>query len=136
VSIYNDLLRRYPDFPLAEKKLAALYVDDPHHIDEAYRLATKARSLLPDDAELASILGEISFKRGEFSYAIQYFQESARRRPLSARNLYYCGMAQLRENRDSESLETLEKAVSLGLAELMLKDAQEAIGELRRRSGP
>lgn len=133
--IYNDVLRRYPDFAPAQKRLASLYVEDPAHIDEAYSLALKARNTLPDDPELAKILGEISYKRKEFAYAIQLFQESARRKPLRGIDLYYLGMSQLRASQDSESKKTLEQALTAGLQEPLLGEAKAAVTELRRREG-
>jgi tetratricopeptide (TPR) repeat protein len=132
---FNDVLRRYPDFAPVQKRLASLYLEDPARIDDAYGLALKARSALPDDPELAQTLGEISYKRKEFAYAIQLFQESARRKPLRARALYYLGMSQLRSSQDSESRKTLEQALSVGLQEPLSREARAAINELRRREG-
>ena len=133
VAAYNDVLRRYPDFSPVQKRLASLYLEDSARIDEAYDLALKARSALPDDPELAQALGEISYKRKDFAYAIQLFQESARRKPLRARALYYLGMSQLRTSQDSESRKTLEHALSVGLQEPLSREAEAAINELRRR---
>jgi tetratricopeptide (TPR) repeat protein len=133
--IYSDVLRRYPEFAPAQKRLAALYLEDPNRMDEAYSLAVKARNALPDDPELAKILGEISYKRKEFGYAIQLFQESARQKPLRGTDLYYLGMSQLQASQDSESRKTLEQALSAGLQEPLLRQAKAAISELRRREG-
>jgi tetratricopeptide (TPR) repeat protein len=133
--IYNDVLRRYPDFAPAQKRLASLYVEDPAHSDEAYSLALKARNTLPDDPELAKILGEISYKRKEFVYAIQLFQESARKKSLRGIDLYYLGMSQLRASQESESKKTLEQALAAGLQEPSLGEAKAAVNELRKREG-
>jgi Tfp pilus assembly protein PilF len=132
---YNDVLHRYPDFAPAQKRLASLYLEDPTRLDEAYDLALKARNGLPDDPELAKILGEISYKRREFTYAIQLFQESARRKPLRGKDLYYLGMSQLRASQDAESRKTLEQALTAGLQEPLSQEARAAITELRRREG-
>jgi uncharacterized protein HemY len=110
-------------------------LEDPNRVDEAYGLAVKARNALPDDPELAKILGEISYKRKEFGYAIQLFQESARQKPLRGTDLYYLGMSQLQASQDSESRKTLEQALSAGLQEPLLRQAKAAISELRRREG-
>ena len=136
IVIYNNIVRRYPDFAPVQKRLASLYLEDPAHIDEAYSLALKARNTLPDDPELAKILGEISYKRKEFGYAIQLFQESARKKPLRGTDLYYLGMSQLRASQDSESRKTLEQALTAGLQEPLLGEAKAAVSELRRRQGP
>jgi len=135
IVIYNDVVRRYPDFAPVQKRLASLYLKDPARIDEAYSLALKARNTLPDDPELAKILGEISYKRKEFGYAIQLFQESARKTPLRGTDLYYLGMSQLRASQDSESRKTLEQALTAGLQEPLLGEAKAAVSELRRREG-
>ncbi|PYX04896.1 MAG: hypothetical protein DMG88_23235 [Acidobacteria bacterium] len=134
IAIYGDVLRHYPDFALAQKRLASLYLEGPARIDEAYALALKARNTLPDDSELAQILGELSYKRKDFAYAIQSFQESARKKPLTGKDLYYLGMSQLRMGQDTESRKTLEKALSAGLQEPMLHDARAVIADLQRRS--
>jgi tetratricopeptide (TPR) repeat protein len=135
VVICNEILRRYPDFAPAQKRLASLYLNDPARIDEAYGLALKATNTLPDDPELAQTLGELSYKRKEFPYAIQWFQESARKKPLRGKDLYYLGMSQLRMSQDSESRKTLEKALAAGLQEPMSRDAKAVLTELQKRQG-
>ena len=64
----------------------------------------------------------------------QSFQESARKKPLRGKDLYYLGMSQLRMGQDTESRKTLEKALSAGLQEPMLHDARAVIADLQRRS--
>ena len=46
---YSDILRRWPDFAPAQKRLATIYAQDPSTVAAAYDLATKARKTLPDD---------------------------------------------------------------------------------------
>ena len=135
IGIYADILQRYPDFAPAQKYLAELYAKDSARIDEAYSLALRARNALPNDADLATTLAEISYQKQDFSYAIQCFLESARSKPLQARDLYYLGMAQLRVGQESASAKTLEKALSVGLEEPMLREAQAAVTELHKRAG-
>jgi tetratricopeptide (TPR) repeat protein len=135
IAIYDEVLKRYRDFAPAQKRLAALYLPDPSHVDDAYDLALKARNALPNDPELAKILGEISYKKKEFTYAIQLFQESARHKPLRGTDLYYLGMSQFRASQDSESRKTLEQALNTGLQEPLLGEAKATISELRRREG-
>ena len=76
--IYTDILRRWPDFAPAQKGLATLYAQDPSATATAYDLAAKARQALPDDAELAELLGQLSYEKKEYQRAIQLLQESAR----------------------------------------------------------
>ncbi len=128
--IYSQVLRQYPDFAPAQKRLAAIYADNPEDVTKAYELAMKARKTLAADPELARTLGEVSFKRNEFSYAIQLFQESAAREALPPRGLYYLGMAQLQAKEDTKGRQTLERALAAGLQDPMAKEAKQRLAEL------
>ena len=60
---YSDILRRLPDFAPAQKRLAALYAQDPSTVAAAYDLATKARKTLPDDPELGRASWPIELRK-------------------------------------------------------------------------
>ena len=78
VETLKQILRDSPDFALAQKHLAALYVRDPDKGADAYELATKARKILTGDPELSETLAEINYRKKEYGRAIQLLQESAR----------------------------------------------------------
>ena len=127
--IYSQVLRQYPDFAPAQKRLAAIYEESPDDLAKAYDLAIKARKVLPDDPKLARTLAEINFKRKEFPYAIQLLQESARKGPLPAKDLYYLGIAQLETKQDAKARETLGRALVAGLQEPLAQDARNRLAE-------
>jgi tetratricopeptide (TPR) repeat protein len=129
--IYSGILRRLPDFALAQKRLASLYAEDPSTVTAAYDLAMKARKTLSDDPELARILAELNFKRNEFAYAIQLFQQSAANQPLSPKDLYYLGMAQLQTKQDAKGRETLERALTAGLQDPLAQETRQRLAELQ-----
>ena len=125
---YLEVLRKYPDFAPAQKSLAAIYKDDPEKLSDAYQLAMKARKTLPDDPELARTLAEISFKRKEFAYAAQLFEQSARGTSLGAKDWYYLGMAQLQSRQDAKGREALQKALDAGLEDPLATDVRRRLG--------
>jgi tetratricopeptide (TPR) repeat protein len=129
--IYLQVLRHYPDFAPAQKRLAAIYADNPDDLTKAYELAMKARKTLSDDPELARTLGELNFKRKEFAYAIQLFQQSAASQPLPPKDLYYLGMAQLQTKQDPKGRETLERALATGLQDPLAQQARLRLAELQ-----
>src|SRR5438270_11392793 len=86
--MYNDILRRLPDFAPAQKRLATLYAQDPSKVPGAYDLATKARKTLPDDPEISELLGQLSYDKKKYPRPIQLFQESDRQRPINANSLF------------------------------------------------
>jgi tetratricopeptide (TPR) repeat protein len=127
--IYLDVLRRYPDFAPAQEQLAMIYSNDPDNITKAYDLAMKARKTIPDDPELARTLAELSFKRKEFPYAIQLFQESAAKQPLPANDLYYLGIAQLQSRQELKGRESLQRALAAGLQEPLAQEAKQQLAQ-------
>jgi len=129
--IYLQVLRQYPDFAPAQKRLATIYADDPDDLAKAYDMAMKARKTLPDDPELARILAELNFKRKEFVYAIQLFQQSAANQSLPPKDLYYLGMAQLQTKQDAKGRETLERALAAGLQDPLAQEARQRLAELQ-----
>jgi len=130
--MYLDILRRWPDFAPAQKRLATLYAQEPSTVAAAYDLATKARKALPDDPELAELLGRFSYEKKEYQRAIQLFQESARKRPLDADSLFYLGMSQLEARQKTEARGALNQALAGGLQEPLATEAKRALADLQR----
>src|SRR5213079_3302213 len=89
VADYEQIIKEHPNLPFALKRLAAVYAQNDANLEKARDVALKARKNLPDDLELARTLGEISYRRKEYSMALQMFQEIARKQPLDANSLYY-----------------------------------------------
>ena len=130
--IYTRILRRLPDFVLAQKRLATLYAQDPSATGVAYDLAAKARKALPDDAELAELLGRLSYEKKEYQRAIQLLQESARKKALDVDSLFYLGMSQLQIRQTSEARGVLNQALTDGLQEPLASEARHALADLQR----
>jgi Flp pilus assembly protein TadD len=109
-----------------------VYAQDPSKAADAYDLATKARKTLPDDPELAELLGRLSYEKKEFPRAIQLFQESARKQPLDADSLFYLGMSQLQARQKTEARGALDQALAGGLQEPFATEAKQALAQLDR----
>src|SRR6266496_674232 len=129
---YSGILRRWPDFAPAQKHLAALDAQDPSNVIAAYDLATKARKTLPDDPELAELLGRLSYEKKEYPRAIQLLQESARKRSLDANSLFYLGMSQLQTRQKTEAQGALNQALVAGLHEPLATEAKRALADVDR----
>jgi tetratricopeptide (TPR) repeat protein len=129
--IYTSILRRSPDFAPAQKRLAKLYAQEPSTTAAAYNLATKARKTLPDDSELAELLGRLSYEKKEYQRAIQLLEESARKRSLNANSLFYLGMSQLQTRQKAEARDVLNQALVGGLQEPLASEARHALADLQ-----
>ena len=124
---YSHVLQRYSDFAPAQKRLAAIYAENPSDLSKAYDLALKARNSLRDDWEMARILARISFKRKDFAYSAQLFEQSAAAQPLTAEDLYYLGVAQLQTRQESKGRETLDRALKAGLSGPAAEEAKRQL---------
>jgi tetratricopeptide (TPR) repeat protein len=85
-------------FAPAQKRLAMLCAQDPSTVAAAYDLATKARKTLPDDPELAELLGRLSYEKKNTrapSSCCRKRSETAARRRFS----FYLGMSQLQADK-------------------------------------
>jgi tetratricopeptide (TPR) repeat protein len=131
--IYSGILRRLPDFAPAQKRLALLYAQDSSNIAAAYDLAAKARKALPDDPELAELLGRLSYEKKEYPRAVQLLEESARKRQLDANSLFYLGMSQLQARQKTEARGVLSRALTVGLEEPFATEAKRALADLGRQ---
>ena len=131
-TIYSEVLRRFPDFAPALKRLASLYAEDPEKRDQAYKLVIKARKALPDDPELAQILAELSYQRKEFAYAAQLLRRSSEKRPLDAKHLYYLGMSYLKADEKLQSQEALRQALAAGLPDPLASETKSVLAELEK----
>jgi tetratricopeptide (TPR) repeat protein len=130
--MYGDILRRLPEFAPAQKRLASLYTQDPSTVGAAYDVAAKARKTLPDDPELAELLGRLSYEKKEYPRAIQLLQESARKKSLGADSLFYLGMSQLQARQRTEARGALNQALTDGLQEPFATEAKRALADLNR----
>ncbi len=130
--IYTGVLRRLPDFAPAQKCLATLYAQEPSTTVAAYDLAAKARKTLPDDAELAELLGRLSYEKKEYQRAIQLLQECATKKALSADSLFYLGMSQLQTRQKAEAQGVLNQALVAGLQEPLATEAKRALAGLQQ----
>ena len=124
---YRQVLERFPDFAPAQKRLALIYADDPAHSAEALDLTAKARKALPDDPEVAQLLGQLNYQKKDYTRAIQLLQESARNKPLDAIGLYYLGVSQLAAKEKLAGRQTLDQALAHGLKDPLAAEAKRAL---------
>lgn len=121
------LLQLLPDFALAQKQLAAIYVKDPAQLSKAHELASKARRALLSDSEIPAILAETTFHRKEFGSARQFLEERSRKAPLTSRELYMLGVCCFEQKSDATATDALKKALEAGVAEPMRSECERLL---------
>jgi tetratricopeptide (TPR) repeat protein len=133
IETYTDILHHFPDLAPAQKHLAVLYAEDQSTMTAAYDAASKARKALPDDPELAELLGRLSYQKKEYPRAVQLLQETARKKTLDANSLFYLGMSQLQARQSTEAKGVLNEALTNGLQEPFATEAKRALADLGRQ---
>ena len=129
--IYEKVLGQYPDFVPAEKRLAILLTEDPSDDKRAYELAMKAWNALPDDPELAKVLGIITYRRGDYARAANFLKESNRNRSGDAQLMCYLGLAPYQSTQLGVSKSSLQRAVDMNPPPQLAEEARRVLGQLK-----
>ncbi len=127
---YLEVLKLQPQFDPARIRLASFYLEDPAKLDEALKLATKARASMPDDADLTRVLAMIRFRKGEMKYAAQLLSELAIKRPLTADEQLVQGLAFAGSNEPEKAREALDEALKGQLSDEDAAKGKEALKTL------
>jgi tetratricopeptide (TPR) repeat protein len=127
----EQILKRYPDFTPAVKKLALYYSEAAGMEQKAYALAVKAREALPKDAEVAKALGIISYRRSDFQGAVRLLTQSTQNETKDGKAFYYLGMAhyQLKHMKDARS--ALQQALTMNLPGPLAEEAKRVLAQIK-----
>lgn len=128
---YENILKIYPDFAPAQRRLAILYVKDSDNDTKAYPLAVKARIAFPTDATVAETLGIIICRQGDYARADSLLLESAQQLTQDPELFYYLGTAQFHLKQNKESKTALQRALALNLPDAQAADARQMLAELK-----
>jgi tetratricopeptide (TPR) repeat protein len=127
---YQMVLGLRPEFAPATKRLAVLYSENSLDDKKALELATKAREVYPEDAELAKAYGIIVYRTGDFASSVTILQKAAKQRSNDAELIFYLGMAEDRLNRRAQSKDDLKRALTMNLRPDLAADAKRVLGDL------
>jgi len=127
---YERVLKRFPAFSPAMKSLARLYLGPLKDSDKAYDYAARAREALPQDAEVARLLGLIEYQRADYRRAAQLLAESIGSFPVDAELHYRLGMAQNKLNGPAAGKTALTKALELEPDSPLAPEAKQILAEL------
>ena len=130
-AIYERILAKDPLFAPATRQLARIYVQRADDDDKAYSLAVKARAAFPNDPDVASTLGILDYRRGDYNAAARLFQESLGQRADDPETVYYLGMSHYNLRELEESKSELKHAIELKLPDREAEDAQRVLDEMK-----
>jgi uncharacterized protein HemY len=100
----------------------------------AYELASKVRQSLPDDPDVARILGILTYRLGkdnsDFTRSAQLLRQSAIKRTDDSELFYYLGLAEYQSKQLGESKKALQRALALNLESRFADDARRVLAKL------
>lgn len=121
----------YPEFHLVRKPLAILYAEDPATESKAYEMARKLREVMPNDLDLTSLMGRLSYRKQDFAAAALYLQQVVTARPQDMEAHYYLGLSYAKQKQAARAKESLQRALTLGLKDPLAKEARRVLGEVQ-----
>ena len=128
-SSYEKILKIYPLFAPANKALAILYREKLNDFAKAYEHASKARELLPQDLQVARLLGGLAYERAEYPRSIQLLKESMAAYSQDAELFYTLGLAHYKLKQPRESKEAFDKALILAPNSKQAAEARRILAE-------
>ena len=130
--VYERLVATYPRFAPARMRLGAIFSDHLGDQKKALEHAMKARESLPDDIELAKILGRIAFRQSDFPTAIRILDSLAMKLTEDSEVFYFLGMAHFQRKAKAEATQALEKCLSLAPEGPFSADAKKTLELLKK----
>lgn len=128
---YEATLAISPKYPGAANNLAYLLSEQPGQEENAYRLASSAQELAPDDPRVLDTLGWILYKRGDYQRALMVLKQSAAKLPESPGVQYHLGMAAQKMGDTTMARTALTKAVGASTEFAGKEEARKALARLK-----
>lgn len=127
IEAFEKLLTAFPEFTPAKRALAILYTMSGENDEDAYRLASEASRSLPDDTELKLALGMLEFRRQNFSRALDLLEAGNASASKIGTVQFYLGVALNKSGETEQSIDSLKRALELGLSGAAAEEAKELI---------
>jgi tetratricopeptide (TPR) repeat protein len=112
---YEEILAKDPYFTPATRQLAMIWARGSGNTQKAYDLAIKAHEAFPGDPDVATALGIMDYRMGDYPAAVALLQEGLRKRADDGEALSYLGMSHLGLKQTKEAREELQRSLELNL---------------------
>jgi putative PEP-CTERM system TPR-repeat lipoprotein len=113
VEKHKRVLELSPDYIPSLNNLAYLYADGYGPIEEALKMAQKAKELAPGNGSVTDTLGWVLYKNADYSGALKQFIEATYYLPGEPAIRYHLGLAYIKKGMDVKAEEQLKNAVRL-----------------------
>jgi putative PEP-CTERM system TPR-repeat lipoprotein len=132
---YKRTLELFPSNVFSLNNLAYLYAEGYGPVEEAVKLAKKAKELAPRNGSITDTLGWVLYKSGNYDEAIKAFIEATYYLPEEPTVRYHLGLAYLKKGMNARAAEQLKNAIRLGRVTPFpeIDDAQKLLESINRK---
>jgi len=127
IKTYEKVVAESPLHAPAARQLTLLYGQRFNTDSKAYAVALKARQSYPDDAEIAKVLGVLTYHRELYPQSAELLREAAIKLKDDGEAYYYLGASQLRLQQWNECKIALERALSLNISPGLADKAKQVL---------
>jgi tetratricopeptide (TPR) repeat protein len=127
IKIYDNILVDDPLYAPAVRQLALIDAERSPDAARTYDVASQAREAYPGDAEIAKMLGILSYRRGFYPRALELLSEASAKLNNDAEVLYYLGAADYEAEHLDDCRTALERAVRLSLPDDLADNAKRIL---------
>lgn len=113
---YQTVLKINPNNLRALVRLAKLYSTRLQQKAKAFELAKTAHKLAPDDADISYLLGRAAYETGDYKWALNLFEETARIQHGDPEVMYDLALARYSEGQVLEAQKAMQSALQGGVA--------------------
>jgi tetratricopeptide (TPR) repeat protein len=128
--VYEATSKLYPQNAVVLNNLAFLIAEHGGDLDYALTIANRAKTLIPDMAEVSDTLGWIYLKKNLSDNAIQIFQELVTKRPDQPTFRYHLGMAYSQRGDRTKAADELRKALGQNPSSAERQKIQDLLSRL------
>ncbi|MSU20533.1 MAG: tetratricopeptide repeat protein [Pedosphaera sp.] len=130
-ALYENLLASAPGHVPAMKRLAIISGEKLDDEKTAFDFAMKVREALPEDADIARVLGKVLFKRRDYQGSARMLREAAQAGVADADAMYALGMSHYNLKERQQSKDALQRAIGLNPDAGFVGPARQVLAELK-----
>ncbi len=128
--VYQATIKMDPNNAVSLNNSAFLMAEHGGDLDSALTMATKARQLLPNMAEISDTVGWIYLKKGMADNAVDAFRELVKKQPHTATYRYHLGMALMQKGDKPAALREFQTALQDNPAKVERDRIEEQIQKI------
>ncbi len=130
MAIYEDILTRHPEQPVALNNLANLYAETGRQPERALEMARRAARVFPESSATRDNLGWICYRAERWDEAVANLADAARLAPDNGVIHYHLGKALAAAKRPGEATVALRNALTCGLPVDEKQDTENLLAAL------